>query len=146
MDASIVVKWYIPEVGTLPALEVLEGEAEFHAPDLLLPEIGSVLWKKSRRAEIQQEEALRIMRGLSVGSIMLQPVAELATQPLEITLSTGLSIYDSAYLALAFRLNCAVITADRKLVQMLAGGPLARMVHAPKPGLDVSWFCWWGSD
>lgn len=130
VDASVVVKWFMPEGGAASALEVLEGERELHSPDILLLEVGSVLWKKTRRGEIQQEEALRIMHSLGVGSVRFHPVAELATQPLEIALSTGLSIYDSAYLALALRLDCAVITADRKLLHGLAGNPLAKIVHA----------------
>ena len=46
VDASIAVKWVIPEVLSAQA-ESLRGRAgRLLAPDLLLPEAANALWKK----------------------------------------------------------------------------------------------------
>jgi hypothetical protein len=47
---------------------------------------------------------------------------------LEIALETGRSVYDSVYVALAVALECPLVTADERLVNALAGGPLASHV------------------
>jgi len=38
------------------------------------------------------------------------------------------SVYDCLYLALGHRLRCPVVTADQRLVNALAGGPVADLL------------------
>ena len=45
VDASIAVKWYVPEANSTQAAAILESGAELLAPDLLVAEVGKVLWK-----------------------------------------------------------------------------------------------------
>ena len=53
VDASVVIKWHVEEVHSAAARELLDdGGPEMHAPELLLPEVGNILWKKIRRAEV----------------------------------------------------------------------------------------------
>ena len=46
----------------------------------------------------------------------------------EIALGTGRSVYDRVYLALAIALDCRLVTADERLVNAFADGPLGRHV------------------
>lgn len=49
IDASVVIKFYIPEILSDKSQEVLAraagGEVMLFTPDLLYPETGNILWK-----------------------------------------------------------------------------------------------------
>ena len=51
MDASVAIKWYVPEVHSEIAACLLDGTHELIAPDLLLPEFGNIVWKKVQRGQ-----------------------------------------------------------------------------------------------
>lgn len=61
VDASVVAKWYVPEIHTISALKLLDGTFGLCAPDLLPSELGNILWKKVQRGEIGQERAEEII-------------------------------------------------------------------------------------
>ena len=48
VDASVVVKWLVPEDQSLRAVSLRE-RFDFAAPDLIHAEIVNILWKKARR-------------------------------------------------------------------------------------------------
>ena len=51
---------------------------------------------------------------------------DVATPPaFEIALTTGRTVYDCHYLALAASLGCRLMTADQRLYNALQGGPFA---------------------
>jgi predicted nucleic acid-binding protein len=56
------------------------------------------------------------------------PSRVLLEAALEVALRTGRTVYDSLYLALAVALECRLVTADERLANAMAGGPLARHV------------------
>ena len=60
VDANVVIKWYVPEVGSTQAADLLQSGADLLAPDLLVAEFGNVLWKKVRRGELDVAEAEEI--------------------------------------------------------------------------------------
>ena len=68
IDASVAVKWYVPEVYSEEALHLLaareKGEVQFHVPDLFASELGNILWKKVRRGVLEEKEAREIARQL----------------------------------------------------------------------------------
>ena len=51
VDACVVVKWYVPEEFVAEA-DLLAGDNfDLHAPELILPEFGSITpWRSTRRA------------------------------------------------------------------------------------------------
>jgi predicted nucleic acid-binding protein len=55
IDASVVIKFYVPEILSDNAEQVLSGAADvtllLYAPDLVYPETGNILWKKQCRRE-----------------------------------------------------------------------------------------------
>ncbi|HKO55026.1 MAG TPA: type II toxin-antitoxin system VapC family toxin [Thermoanaerobaculia bacterium] len=58
VDASVAIKWFVPEVHSITAIQVLHGEAALAAPDLIYSEFGNTLWKKTRRGELSRASAL----------------------------------------------------------------------------------------
>ena len=55
IDASVAIKWVIAEHGTREALSLRRHR--LFAPDLLVAECANVLWKKTRRNELTEDEA-----------------------------------------------------------------------------------------
>ena len=43
IDASVAVKWFVPETYSQAALHFLDVDHELIAPDLLIPELGNTL-------------------------------------------------------------------------------------------------------
>jgi predicted nucleic acid-binding protein len=125
VDASVAVKWFVPEIHTQAALRLLHETHELVAPDLLFPEIGNTLWKKIRLEEIDRDEARQVLRALRALPLTIQPSAPLLEPALEIAIGLNRTVYDSLYVALALQHHCRMVTADRRLHQHLRGGPFA---------------------
>lgn len=69
VDASVVLKWFLREPDSAAADSLLEkflnNEADLIAPDLILVETASALWKRAIvRKEISADEATLIHREL----------------------------------------------------------------------------------
>jgi predicted nucleic acid-binding protein len=63
VDASLVVKWFVPEVHSEAARRWLEASHDYIAPDLVFPEAGNAIWKKIRRRELSGGHIRRRCRG-----------------------------------------------------------------------------------
>jgi predicted nucleic acid-binding protein len=127
-DASVAVKWYVPEIHSDEALRLLEPGNELHVPDLMHAEVGNILWKKSRRGELTAPEARRITRAILVAPLRVHPTASLLDGALDIALRLDRTVYDALYVALAVALDVPLVTADRRLVYALEGSILRRHV------------------
>lgn len=68
IDASVAVKWYIPEPLSDAADKYLQlykdKQAKLLAPDLLLVEVGSVLWKKHALLKLLEMMPVQLCRHL----------------------------------------------------------------------------------
>jgi predicted nucleic acid-binding protein len=124
VDASVVAKWFIPELHKENAERILRdflcGRLNLCAPDLLIAEIGNILWKRcAQRGEITPAQAATSYRHLLELRVRLHPSAELASLALELAIAEHRSLYDMLYLALAEQENCEFVTADEKLFRAL---------------------------
>jgi predicted nucleic acid-binding protein len=128
LDASVVVKWFIPEVDRPAALELRASGAAFAAPDLLFVESANILWKRVRRGEIEPERAAAIIDEISSAPWFVHANRSLARDAIDLALASGLSAYDASYVALSIRLDTRLITADRKLVDKVQGTAAAKHV------------------
>jgi predicted nucleic acid-binding protein len=128
VDASVAVKWFIPENLWQPAASLLDERFDLHAPDLLFPEVGSILWKKTQRGEITSSEALDILGALKRVPLDLHPTDARVEQALTLATEHGRSVYDSLYLALACRIDARMVTADQRLVSALQATALRARV------------------
>ena len=124
IDASVALKWYIPEVHSEPALSVLSeqqaGKLTFHVPDLFLCEAGNILWKKAWKSEIRLTEAREIIRSLIAVPKVIHSSEIFISYAIGIAASLKRSVYDCLYLSLAAYLDCSMLTADKKLFTALS--------------------------
>ena len=126
VDASVAIKWFVPEVHADAAVRLLQIPAILLAPDLIFAEVGNVLWKKCRLHELTQEDATAILsdfKQMPFSSHAHAPLLETAWQIASIYQCT---VYDSLYVALAKTEGCVLVTADRKLYMALENTPLAK--------------------
>lgn len=121
VDASVVVKWYVPEEDQAVALELREPGVKLAVPDLMFVEAANILWKLARRGEMEPKRAAEIVEEIVASPFIVHSNESLVRDALDLALATGLSAYDASYVALATRLNVRCITADQKLVRRLAG-------------------------
>jgi len=115
VDASVAIKWYLPEPHSADADRLLSGGYQLLAPDLLFPEVGNILWKRVMRSELTVHKAQVILRALESLPFTLRPASVLAENAMTIACGLKRSFYDSLYLALALMADCRLVTADGKL-------------------------------
>ncbi len=125
VDASIVVKWFIPEIHSEHAIRLLNKPIKFLAPNLIYAEVGNILWKKLRLKELTQESAQDILNDFKKiplevidNHILLETAWQIATKYQR-------TFYDSLYLALAYIENCLFVTADQVFINALKSTDLS---------------------
>lgn len=119
IDASVAIKWFVPEVLEAEAKRWLDPSHVLYAPELLLSEFGNILWKKTRLKEVTEAEAFQIAVELKQAPITLISSLDLFPDALTLAQSTGRTVYDCMYLAAAIKQGCQLITADRKFYDAL---------------------------
>ena len=142
VDASVVAKWLLPEPGHERAKRVIDSPFYLRAPDVLAAEFGNILFKKVVRREIsiaESRELLDIFLNEYLDTrVKVIPARLVASAALRIAMSEGRSFYDSLYLALAVQAQCALITADEKLVRGIKDKHLGKHVIALNdPALEL---------
>jgi len=126
VDASVGVKWFVPEAHAAEARQWRNGPDELHAPTFFFDlEIANILWKKVRRAEIARTDADLILGQLPALPLTRHPEAPLLTSAFDLADRTQRTVYDSLYLTLAVQLGGRMLTADQRLCNSLAGTPWA---------------------
>jgi predicted nucleic acid-binding protein len=133
VDASVAAKWVVAEAGSDAARRVLEGPGPLIAPDLLIAEVGNVLWKKVTRKAITRRHAQEAIIWLPELFDRLFDSAALAPRALEIAVEHGATVHDSLYVALveAAGGEAVLVTADAGL------GTLAGKAGLPRQRIAV---------
>ncbi len=130
IDASVLIKLFINEQGSQEAAAAIKDADELLAPDLLWPEVGNVIWKYVRRGHLNAEDAEAIVSDMLQMPIETAESREFIEPALAIALSTGRTVYDSLYLALAIDRKSALLTADQKFAATLAKTPYAKSIRS----------------
>jgi predicted nucleic acid-binding protein len=125
VDASVAVKWLVPEVHSCAARALLRRESVLLAPDLIRAEVGNVLWKRWRRRELDAAEVDAALADFRRFPLEVHSAELLLESAWTIARETGLTVYDSLYVALAVAQTASLVTADRRLFEGLRGGALA---------------------
>ena len=128
VDASVACKWFVEEEGSVAAEKLLAGDENLLAPDLIVPEVCSAMWRKLRAGEMTAPQATAAMDGLPGLLDDLVPPHRCATRALAIASALDHPVYDCFYLALAKREDARVVTADARLLRRLAETPWAKRV------------------
>jgi len=120
VDASVAVKQFVAEDHRMEARRLLAPGIERYAPDLLPVECASAIWKKARCGEIRSAAPFldEITRLSSV--IRIQPGETLLREATETAHQIGHRFYDCLYIACARRTGSVLVTADRKLFEVVS--------------------------
>ncbi len=119
IDASVAVKWYVPEVFEQEAVSLLNSKNRFHAPELIFPEFCNVIWLKVRRGEITQAEGEQIVSEFIQRRLVIHSHKQIIEAAYKSAVLSGQTVYDWTYLALAISLSCKMVTADSRFYKAL---------------------------
>lgn len=124
MDASVLIKFYVPEILSDRAEQLLakveKKDIDLLAPDLIYPEAGNILWKKQRLKELTRSEVEEITDAILSFPLKMEASKPLLPLALDIAIACGITVYDAIYVSLAKVYETTMITADRKLADVLA--------------------------
>ncbi len=124
VDASVAAKWYLPEVGSDAALELLGGPHLLSAPELIRLEVLGALARRVRTGDATQDETQsrcqNWLRHLHAGAVSLVPEQEILDDALALSLEIPHNLQDCLYLAAARRLEASLVTADRTFQERAA--------------------------
>jgi len=119
VDASVVVKWFVPEEDSDKAIRLrekhVEGSLTLMAPDLIVYEVANAL---TYHPEIDDEDLRKDIEALFMIDLdLVPPSTELMVSITETARRLAISIYDSSYLALAEVTATNLVTADERLCE-----------------------------
>lgn len=137
VDASVAIKWFVPEPLSDEAERLLDGGDVLFAPDFLLIEFGNIMWKKVRLGELARPDGDAALAALRAGPVDLFDTAPLVEWALHLAREIDHPLYDCLYLATAEAIAATVATADRRFFDRCA-----RSIVQPR----VAWLGDWPSE
>jgi predicted nucleic acid-binding protein len=115
IDASVLASFLRKEVGWEKLANYIKNVI---AVDLIVKEVSNVLWKDYYvRKSVDKDtvfELYRLMKSLLGVNILLENEEKYLDDAFEIAILTGVSIYDSLYIAQAKKNKLPLITLDMK--------------------------------
>ena len=119
VDASIVLKWFINEIGSEDAVVFLQehvaGNSLLIAPDLLFLEVLNVLRFKKKN----EKELLNVLKELQELQLHIQKITpEILEKTIHFALQYNLTIYDALYVATATIHGAPLITDDKEILKV----------------------------
>jgi predicted nucleic acid-binding protein len=127
VDASVAAKWVLPpanEALVPEALRLLDlyakGQVKFLVPDLFWAELGNVLWKAVRQQRLTSAIAMQAVNTMRSRGLPTVASERLLPDALPVAISTGRTLYDCLYVALAMASHAQLVTADERLANAVA--------------------------
>jgi hypothetical protein len=121
VDASVALKWLVPESDSARAEAIMTSASTLHAPHFLMLETVNACWKNWRKQMIDRPVVLEASSKLTGlidvwhrDEVLIEDAASLAVELQH-------PIFDCIYLALARQLNLQVVTADQRLIAIGTG-------------------------
>lgn len=129
VDASVAIPLVVAEPLSGHAQALFERQAQdstvyYAVPDLFYAECANVLWKYVQRFNLAEKIAKENLARIASLDLHGTDLRSLAMPALKLALAFSVSAYDACYLAAAERLHIPLVTADERLVQKLAKGPV----------------------
>ena len=121
VDASVAVKWFAEEEDSERAALLLSGGDRLHCPRLLASEVASALWRKVLRGELEIGFARARLASLVQMPVSWHPDESLAPDAIRLAFAFDRTVSDCLYLALAYRLDARLVTADLRFAKEVAG-------------------------
>ncbi|MCA8930097.1 MAG: type II toxin-antitoxin system VapC family toxin [Alphaproteobacteria bacterium] len=127
VDASIAAKWFFPEPGSDRAMRLLEIDRPLYAPDLIVPELTNLLWKRWQQDDLAEDYARQIAAALPLILRRLVAGVDLAEPAWQWSRRLAHPSYDCFYIACAQHVAGRMVTVDARLLAAVKGteaGPL----------------------
>lgn len=119
VDASVAVKWLIPEPGEMAAKELLATRRELVAPALIRLEVAAAVLRAYREARLSEADARdtlgRWQRILDAAFVRLIPDDALFSLAVEISVRVRHALPDCLYYAAAQSTRMTLVTSDRAM-------------------------------
>lgn len=126
VDASLAVKWFLPERGAEAAAALLLEHDEIIGPDMLAVEVHATLVRganmlKSNR--IEAEKAIRRFQAMiELGEVtLMRSLPKQIERAASLAINIGHPLKDCIYLVLAMELDCELVTCDAKFAEKAKG-------------------------
>ncbi len=126
VDASLAVKWFLPEPSAEAAAALLLEQDEIAGPDMLAVEVHATLVRganmvKSNRVEA--ETAIRRFQAMiESGEVtLIRSLPNQIERAANIAIGLGHPLKDCLYLALAMELDCELVTCDARFAEKAKG-------------------------
>lgn len=121
VDASVAVKWFLPEPGADAAQQLLQGSEKLVSPALIRIEVFAAFTRKVRLNELPIEDGRRACdlwsRALATGAVTLFPDERYLPGAIELALKIRHPLQDCLYLAVAEHNAAPLVTADPKFAE-----------------------------
>ncbi len=139
VDASVAVKWFLPETGANDAQQLLASGEALVAPSLIRVEVAAAIARKARLKEITRQDAEAAadlwLEAIVDGVIRLVPDETDVPGAVKLALALAHPLQDCVYLALAERLGAPMVTADQKFAaRVSASHPAVCLLGSAIPG------------
>ena len=122
VDASVAIKWVVPEILSEQAACLLADGTALLAPGHWAAEVATALWAKSAiHHAMSQTQAIERMTWIAGLSVEVVPVDRLIAAAVRIAFDLHTTACDTLYLALAEQRASPMVTADRQLYQKAKG-------------------------
>jgi predicted nucleic acid-binding protein len=112
VDASVALKWVLPEPGS-DAARALHG-SDLAAPEILLAEAANALWRHAITGRLSSDDATRSLQQLLALGLKFLPIEDDAASALALAIRLNHPAYDCFYLAAAIRERSHLVTADTR--------------------------------
>jgi predicted nucleic acid-binding protein len=122
IDASVAVKWFLPEVGSDAASALLTADdVELVGPDLLAVEVCATLVRGANMVKANRADALtklaKFKAMLDMGAVnLIRTSPGLMHQAASRAIDIGHPLKDCLYLAMAMELGCDLVTCDARFM------------------------------
>lgn len=129
VDASVVVKWFNQEEFTEEALllrqRIRRGTVTPFAPELMIFEVANSLRYNPDFGAVDVQQAVRSLRDMQFPAAPMDE--DMWRRAVDIAFERGITIYDSAYVAMSECMDAKLYTADARLAKKTMG--MGRVVH-----------------
>jgi predicted nucleic acid-binding protein len=118
VDASVLVKLVVEEEYSQNAVNLIsDPKIILHAPSIIYHEVGSVLYKMTRRGIMEKRYAVQAYENLIKLPIEVSnDDRNVLPNILEMSLKNELNFYDCLYIYAARKTGSALVSSDRKLL------------------------------
>lgn len=119
LDASVAVRWFVPERGSEQAANLLARPITWIAPRLMFVEMAAALRRKVVGGELRMEVAAQALQAMveavADGTVRVSEDERLISAAFLLALSVEHKVPDCLYVALAEREGAGLATADKRL-------------------------------